>query len=299
MSTNNSWAGKQNGHWHSYMFRNEIFIPTIQLECLVLARLLSETFPSTLCQYHNHKVCSKFYSSKIEDSLGVIIPCRKDSLERDSIFACSVRMGGLGIIFGGVLGRTLKSGICIFNIERLILWCLCKHTFMFPTVTSCADTLLSSLPQKKTTTNTDSQLAEHLILHTSFSFGHKLRNQLQERIQNTTNPDEPVQPKWKSRNNVHLRSIHPHDNLVTARHNKAFGPASWIKFIQDILVARPHLILHTSRIWEGDERCILSCVYYTHIVGSLTPNLCKLIGTWTQKCTYWGIYAGKASFLFI
>lgn len=170
LSTDNSWTGKQNDRWHSYMFRNWIFIPTIQLECSVLAQLLSELFlPPSLCQYHNHKVCSKFYSSKIEDSLGVIIPCRKDSLERDSIFARSVRMGGLEIIFGSVLTRTLKSGICIFNIERLILWCLCRHTFMFSTVTSCADTLLSSLPQKKNNQQTDSQPASRTS-HSSHTF---------------------------------------------------------------------------------------------------------------------------------
>ena len=48
--------------------------------------------------------------SKIEVSLGVITSGRKDSLERDAIFARSVRMGGLLIIFRGVLGRTYDRG---------------------------------------------------------------------------------------------------------------------------------------------------------------------------------------------
>ena len=40
----------------------------------------------------------------------------------------------------------------------------------------------------------------------TFFCWHKLKIQLQERNQNTTNTGEPTQPEWKSRNNAHMRS---------------------------------------------------------------------------------------------
>lgn len=43
-------------------------------------------------------------------------------------------------------------------------------------------------------------LQSHTMLPFLFiflSFGHKLKNQFQKRTQNTTNPDKPMQPKWK------------------------------------------------------------------------------------------------------
>ena len=36
---------------------------------------------------------------------------------------------------------------------------------------------------------------------------HKLKIQLQEGTQNTTNLGKPMLPKWKSRNNTHMRPI--------------------------------------------------------------------------------------------
>lgn len=65
---------------------------------------------------------------------------------------------------------------------------------------------------------------------------HKLKNQLQKNTQNTTSPCELAWPKWKSRNNVYLRPIHPSENKVTMGHNKIFDTPSLIKFIQDVLV---------------------------------------------------------------
>ena len=48
-----------------------------------------------------------------------------------------------------------------------------------------------------------------------FSFvggGAQFENSIAKRIQNTTNPAEKLQHKWKSRNNAHLRFIFPSNN---------------------------------------------------------------------------------------
>ena len=53
---------------------------------------------------------------------------------------------------------------------------------------------------------------------------HKLKNQLQERNQNTTTLGKPVQTEGKSRNNAHLGPNLPSDYQVTLSHNKTFDP---------------------------------------------------------------------------
>ena len=42
-----------------------------------------------------------------------------------------------------------------------------------------------------------------------FVFGHKLKIQLHNESQNTTNPAEHTQPEWKSKNNAHMWPILP------------------------------------------------------------------------------------------
>ena len=59
----------------------------------------------------------------------------------------------------------------------------------------------------------------------SFSFWHKLKNQLQERTQNTTNPGDSTRSKWNSRNNTHLQPIHPSDTKV--RHHPRISGRGW------------------------------------------------------------------------
>jgi hypothetical protein len=48
-----------------------------------------------------------------------------------------------------------------------------------------------------------------------YYFGHKLKNQLQERTQNTTNPSEPAQPERKSRNNAGIYILQMSTNQIT------------------------------------------------------------------------------------
>ena len=41
-----------------------------------------------------------------------------------------------------------------------------------------------------------------------FFFWHYLKNSIAKVTQNTTNPGEAAPPKWKIRNDAHMRSIH-------------------------------------------------------------------------------------------
>ena len=52
--------------------------------------------------------------------------------------------------------------------------------------------------------STHANISSFSIQSTQCVFGHKLKFRLQERTQNTTNLGEPTQPKWRSRNRIHI-----------------------------------------------------------------------------------------------
>ena len=87
--------------------------------------------------------------------------------------------------------------------------------------------------QSKTQSNVESFRLVYFLL--SFVLV-QIEKSIAKRIQNTTDPGEPPQLKWKSRNNAHLWPIHRIDNKVASGHNKVFDTSSRIKLVQVILV---------------------------------------------------------------
>ena len=65
---------------------------------------------------------------------------------------------------------------------------------------------------------------------------HKLKIQLQERNQNTTNTGEPTQPEWKSRNNAHMRSNLPMTINLLGVILRPLTLPNRVEFVKNILV---------------------------------------------------------------
>lgn len=71
------------------------------------------------------------------------------------------------------------------------------------------------------------------------SFGFVLRHELKFQLQKNLNYNQPGRAnatRVESRNNVHLRFVHPSDDLVTPGHNKVFDLPSQIEFVRCLLV---------------------------------------------------------------